>query len=649
MRTILQNSLLVASITFLSGGAACYLLPSGGTASALAGSTAGAAATSMIVNRQKRKNENSLRNEAISILATENTNEFLIKNPLELDINSVHLPILAKNEIQVSSLEPVQLLEEKSTDPKTKEINKAVTFKQDNSEMFSDSIEAWLRSRDILVEEIFYTPQPEDHFLDDLSIFIAKNRLMLASVSKKIITDVQIKNSELEYDFEEIETVVKEFFKKLVKTKLLEKFRFDKGKIIILFNQYRSKKFFESGWFQRYIHHEISCLLSDAGLNYQSIIDVKIITNEIQSKQDILFRIEQRLVCIKCKTQSSYHEEDKTRYIELMSKISETQGKLFFITFKASTLEGQNDDFESIVFANKSNFIQKIRELLKLPPLKHPKIYLDEKQKNITPKPALLLPDHSLSLGCEDAKQWLTSKGFEIGCHYQGEPTQDEVFNHAALLIGNYYSYLSPLISQIVYYIKNKPEKRLRYSLSNQSMEGSKICKQFCEGINGYLITRYIYDSNTESICTNLLTPVEVFRFFEGTWFERFINQKILQILSKNSIEYHQLVNVNFKFENIKTFHTQSGELDLFYLINKLPFLVECKSGKRDYESDIQKYDMYSRLLKIRKNSSIYIALNMLDDQRDFFNTTYKFLTVVNGNNYLQILQSAITSLQSAE
>jgi hypothetical protein len=647
MQTILQNSLLVASITFLSGGAACYLLPSGGTASALAGSTAGAAATSMIVNRQKRKNENSLINEAISILATENPNEFLIKKPLELDTTLVPVPILAKNEIQVSSLEPVQFLEEKFTDLKIKETNKKVTLKQDNSEKFSDSIETWLSSKDILVEEICYTPQLEDHFLDDLSIFMTKNRLMLASVSKKIITDVQIKNSELEheYEFEEIETVTKEFFKKLVKTKLSEKFRFDKGKIIILFNQYRSKKFFENGWFQRYIHHEISCLLSDTGLNYQSIIDVKIIINEIQSKLDILFRIEQRLVCIKCKTQSSYHEEDKTRYIELIPKISETQGKLFFITFKASTLEDQNDDFESIIFSNKSNFIQKIKELLKLPLLEHPKIYLNEKQKNITPKPALLLPDHPLSLGYEDAKQWLTSKGFEIGCHYQGEPTQDEVFNHAALLIGNYYSYLSPLISQIVHYIKNKPEKRLRYSLSNQSMENSKICKQFCEGINGYLITRYIYDSNTQSIYTNLLTPIEVIRFFEGTWFERFINQKILQILSTNGIEYHQLVNANFKFENIKTSHTQAGELDLFYLINKRPFLVECKSGKRDYESDIQKYDMYSKLLKIRKSSSIYIALNMLDDQRDFFNTTYKFLTVVNGNNYLQTLQAEIASL----
>jgi hypothetical protein len=653
MQTTLQHSLFVASITFLSGGAAFYLIPSGGAASALAGSTAGAAATSVILNRQKRNAEGRSVHEDESVSSIKGTAVLLDQPPRETQYIQVPSSEMLQEKIQTSSSKSTKPAVELPKTIEVKEPISPVLSTQTLSSSASNPVRAWLEKQGIKTIGGSLQLQPKNPLLDDLAIFMANNYLALEPLLKKINANTGSDGGMVEHNLEGEDpnaiNTIKIFCNKLNQANFLKEYSLSSEKITLPLTQNAGKGFFEKKWFKRFIYLEIIQLLKNSNLEHQIFVDTNIFIDENQLTQDLFFKVGKIIFCVQCKTRGSYGVDIKTKYLKLIGKIKELQGKIFLVTLNKCTLENEFvDNSDSIVLASKDDFIEKIRTALDIPLPTNQTLLLEDSNSFNGQKETLSCYKNSLNLGFNEAIKWLDKRGFEVTQHYQGE-SRDRVFDAAALMIGNNYVHLNDLVGQIIYNIKNRPGETVKYSLSNKTKPEINICKQFCERINRFLLTHYNYDSRTNAIYLVPIAEGTVLCFFEGKWFERYVHQAIVLLLSEYKIKHHQLINANFRLDNAIFAGIKDGELDLFFLIENNPFLVECKSGKSDYQKDIQKYDKYSKVLKIQKNSSIYIALNMNDEVRDFLNDTFKFLTVVNSSNYHQALSSAIASLKSAE
>jgi hypothetical protein len=110
--------------------------------------------------------------------------------------------------------------------------------------------------------------------------------------------------------------------------------------------------------------------------------------------------------------------------------------------------------------------------------------------------------------------------------------------------------------------------------------------------------------------------------FLNGEWLERFVYQKVKQLLTENNIEYHCILNPKIRFSN-----GDESELDMVFTIAGNPLWIECKVGQ--YQEHIQKYSSLAKYWSISPNEVVLVVSDIDSNLARDLNNIHD-MTVVN-------------------
>jgi len=132
----------------------------------------------------------------------------------------------------------------------------------------------------------------------------------------------------------------------------------------------------------------------------------------------------------------------------------------------------------------------------------------------------------------------------------------------------------------------------------------------------------------------------KVINFFTGGWFERYVYQKISDLLIKNKLKFTHLANPQIILPNGDDF-----ELDLLFLIENQPLWVECKTG--EYQAYVQKYSNARKILNIPKNRSVLIILGISDDIAEKLTELYD-ITITNETKFMDLIRLLVLNREQS-
>lgn len=231
---------------------------------------------------------------------------------------------------------------------------------------------------------------------------------------------------------------------------------------------------------------------------------------------------------------------------------------------------------------------------------------------------------------------WLENKSISVSEYRQAEPT-DEIYDKIALTLGDEYDILSGIYDTIK---KNLSGNNFSYSLSSKNQDEINKITSFAQELckKGFLKSNYKpenpYNRNSRAI---LAAPIKIgnfINFITGTWFERYIYRKINSFLSKNSINYSNILNAKICFPNKDIY-----EIDMLFIIGNLPLYIECTTG--NWADHIIGQSEKRKLLSIPKDRSILVVLGCPDQQTSELSLLHDVI-VSNQNNILNKVCAAL-------
>lgn len=198
----------------------------------------------------------------------------------------------------------------------------------------------------------------------------------------------------------------------------------------------------------------------------------------------------------------------------------------------------------------------------------------------------------------EVAINWLANRGISVMDRPEPDPHTEAIFNKHAIRLGDKYKdedgqpQLSRLLGQIRWSIIN--ERNLTCHLNKASQKQIGTITQFGKDLDRdtLFFSRYRYFPGDKVIRAVIRNRPDTRSFFTGGWFERFVEYKVSDLLQCSNLSYSCLMNRLIQFSNEDSF-----ELDLFYVVEGNPLLIECKTG-RDR-------DAYQKFSDRRKRLSI--------------------------------------------
>ena len=228
-------------------------------------------------------------------------------------------------------------------------------------------------------------------------------------------------------------------------------------------------------------------------------------------------------------------------------------------------------------------------------------------------------------------QNWLNAKEILVK-KYHNSSASDDVFDKLAFTLGSKFENLSILYDSIK---RSFAKGSFTLKLSSNSQLEIKEITNFCSILSSYaFLEKYEYNKYTKTIYAIPQRVGPVVNFFTGGWFERYILQKVLSLLSQNPMEYTYLLNPHVTFNNGDNF-----EFDLFFLINNQPLWVECKTS--DYQSYIAKYSETRRVLSIPKERAILVILGIPSDLTQSLTDLYD-MTIANEKNFFEKIRVAL-------
>ena len=239
----------------------------------------------------------------------------------------------------------------------------------------------------------------------------------------------------------------------------------------------------------------------------------------------------------------------------------------------------------------------------------------------------------------EDAAiAWFATK--KISIENQHQPTfQDAILNKHAIFLGehlkdeNHEPLLAPLLKQIRWAISQN--RGVQYHFKKASQNQTRILTQFCRHLlDDTLLSSYRYVKNNDQkiIHAAIQDRADIRAFFDGIWFERFICHRVCSVLDSLGIHYSYLMNPIVKFTNGDRY-----ELDLFFLVDEKPLLIECKTGG-NFTAHIKKFGDHCKRLSLSFPSAYLVILDLEDAQSENLSQLWKF-TVVNQDGLVDCLQ----------
>lgn len=212
------------------------------------------------------------------------------------------------------------------------------------------------------------------------------------------------------------------------------------------------------------------------------------------------------------------------------------------------------------------------------------------------PKPPEIVPQAAID--------WLAALGVKVESYWKPKGTVDRAFDRLALFLGDYYSILACLYSEIRRSIHSKTQ--VRFSLKGRCPEEIARCTQLIGGLKELsLAYDYRYSKERKLLQVGVHERDDTRRFFDGEWFERYVCLKLNQFFQAQGWEYESLRNLRIQFAN-----GNRAELDLFWLVQGQPLWIECKTG-REYDSYLKRYSEHRRKLGLAVERSILIILDI--------------------------------------
>jgi hypothetical protein len=217
----------------------------------------------------------------------------------------------------------------------------------------------------------------------------------------------------------------------------------------------------------------------------------------------------------------------------------------------------------------------------------------------------------------------------------------DAIFNQHAIYLGhnlndeNRQPLLAPLLKQIKWAIAQN--RGIQYPLKNSTQLKIRVSTQFCNSLyKDTLLASYFYSKDEKTIHAAIQDRGDVRDFFNGKWFERFICHRVCELLNSLELTYAFLMNPIIKFPNADRF-----ELDLLFLVDQKPLLIECKTGG-DFNAHLKKFSDHCKRLAIPPASAFLVILDLEDAQTERLSQFWKF-KVVNQASLLPLIQARVS------
>jgi len=243
--------------------------------------------------------------------------------------------------------------------------------------------------------------------------------------------------------------------------------------------------------------------------------------------------------------------------------------------------------------------------------------------------------------------QWFADRNIRVENYRQADADTDEIFNRHAKTLGDRYKddedrpLLAPLLKQMKWAIAKN--RGLQHHLKSSNQQQITTQTQFCNHLlHDSLLSSYFYNKNTKVIHAAIQDRTDIRHFFNGEWFERFICYKTEAILQSLNLEYFYLMNPVIQYDNKDTF-----ELDLFFLVNGEPILIECKTGG-DFNQHLKRFESHRNRLSIDPDRAFLVILDLEDVQTQRLSKFWNF-KVVNPKTYAAFLPEILMSSPSTQ
>jgi hypothetical protein len=206
-------------------------------------------------------------------------------------------------------------------------------------------------------------------------------------------------------------------------------------------------------------------------------------------------------------------------------------------------------------------------------------------------------------------EQWFTKHNVSVKCVH--EPSEvDEVFDELAAELGDKFDTLSGFYEVI--------KKRVgtgsyfNYSLHNKaSDEISRIVEFGCKltrlgFLKSKIRTDNPYNRESKTISAAPIRTGKVINFFTGGWLERYVFNKIYNFLNSLNLDFQYILNPQIEWDS-----GGLNELDMIFMVNGVPFWVECKTN--NFQDHIVKYREIMNRLALPQERTMLVMLGLSD------------------------------------
>ncbi len=240
--------------------------------------------------------------------------------------------------------------------------------------------------------------------------------------------------------------------------------------------------------------------------------------------------------------------------------------------------------------------------------------------------------------GGEDAQhviEWFNNREIEVENYYEPDPKIDNLLDGLSIYLGDNYSTLNKFHRQL----RNSVGKRFHFNLNNYESREKRIHNQFLQRLKSsdYLsIGRMVKNKDaSDFIIAAPHKRSDIQGFFDGGWFERFVYYKVIELFDSEGANYQYLRNSKIVYQD-----GESSELDLFFLVNGKPILIECKAGL-NYDSGIEKFVSHRERLGIDPSSAIFVVFDIGDSEAYIRSKNWN-ITVTDTTNFLTHIKDII-------
>jgi len=233
---------------------------------------------------------------------------------------------------------------------------------------------------------------------------------------------------------------------------------------------------------------------------------------------------------------------------------------------------------------------------------------------------------------------WLTSRNIVVKNYHEQDST-DKIIDELALFIGERFKNVFRLHELIRKNLSTGDTFALNLSSSSQTEVGDST--NLCNKLYSYaFLSSYRYAKSSKMIYASVQRNGKVINFFTGGWFERYVYQKISDLLIKSKLKFTHLANPQIILPSGDDF-----ELDLLFLIENQPLWVECKTG--EYQAYVQKYSNVRKILNIPKNRSVLIILGISDDIAEKLTELYD-ITITNETKFMDLIRLLVLNIEQS-